>query len=133
MCNLVVKAEIIPRVSSAPSVTRFAPGPALTTALTHNSPVFFTSKSPKIVELFLQFDDLEVTNRQGKPLLWQCAERGLVTERVAADPKLRGQFGQKWKSRLPIEIGESGVQNANQHSTERINKNQAELCNRFTT
>ena len=80
------------------------------------------------MELFLQFADLEVTNRQGKPLLWQCAERGLVTERVAADPKLRRHFGQKWKSRLPIEIGESGVRNLNQHCTERMDKIQAEMC-----
>ena len=69
-----------------------------------NSPVFRTSSST-IVEEMLKFDDLQVT-RYGMPLLWHCAHEGLVSERVASDPKLAGQYQQRWRGRLPLEEGE---------------------------
>ena len=60
------------------------------------SPVFYTSSSA-IVEEMLKFDDLQVTTENGKQLLWQCARWGCVSKRVASDPKLAGQYGQRWE------------------------------------
>ena len=68
------------------------------------SPVFWTA-SEKIVEAMLEFHDLLVTTRRGVPLLWNCATYGCVSERVASDPKLVGQYGQRWLGRLPLEEG----------------------------
>ena len=69
------------------------------------SPIFFT-RSRKIVEEMLTLDDLVVTTRGGKPLLWHCASKGFVSERVANDQKLVEQYGQRSKGRLPLEQGE---------------------------
>ena len=69
------------------------------------SPVFWTA-SEKIVEAMLEFHDLLVTTRRGVPLLWNCATYGCVSERVATDLKLVGQYGQRWLGRLPLEEGE---------------------------
>ena len=71
------------------------------------SPVFLT-KSSKIVEEMLKLDDLQVTRVDGTPLLWHCAMRGCVSERVASDQKLAGQYGQRWWGSLPLEEGEHG-------------------------
>ena len=68
-------------------------------------PVFYTS-SARIVEEFLTLHDLEVTAGDGEPLLWFCAGRGWVSERVATDAKLAGQYSQRWKGTLPLEAGE---------------------------
>ena len=70
------------------------------------SPVFRTSSS-KIVEVMLKFGDLQVTRWDGIPLLWWCASEGLVSERVALDPKLAGQYGQRWEGSLPLERGKN--------------------------
>ena len=69
------------------------------------SPVFLTS-SCRIVEEMVRLDDLQVTTRDGSPLLWHCAGRGCVTERVASDQRLVGQYGQRHHGRLPLEEGE---------------------------
>ena len=69
------------------------------------SPVFWTS-SLTILEEMLKLDDLYVTDGIGRPLLWHCAERGYVSERVASDQKLAGQYGQRWRGSLPLEEGE---------------------------
>ena len=66
----------------------------------------FTTSSVRIVEEFLSLDDLDVADRDGRPLLWHCAERGCVSERVATDVKLAGQFSQRWNGTLPLEKGE---------------------------
>ena len=75
------------------------------------SPVFGTSLKV-LVEDLLQLDDLEVTrddldDLDELPLLWRCAEKGIVSRRVAMDAKLRGQFGQKFWGTLPLEEGKS--------------------------
>ena len=69
------------------------------------SPAFMTS-SARIREELLTLDDLELTNWSGKTLLWKCAYEGWVSERVATDVKLSGQYGQRWKGTLPLEIGD---------------------------
>ena len=69
------------------------------------SPVFMTS-SARIREELLTLDDVELTNGSGKTLLWGCAYEGWVSERVATDVKLSGQYGQRWKGTLPLEIGD---------------------------
>ena len=66
------------------------------------SPIFYTYSSG-IVEELLKFDDLEVRAKDGLPLLIWCAERGIVTERIASDRKLRGQLGERWDGSLPLE------------------------------
>ena len=73
------------------------------------TPVFGTVLA-MLVEDLLQFDDLEVTrddldDLDELPLLWRCAEKGIVSRRVAMDAKLRGQFGQKFWGTLPLEEG----------------------------
>ena len=68
-------------------------------------PVFRTS-SARIVEEFLTLDDLEVTDGDGKPLLWMCAVNGWVSERVATDGKLASQYSQMYHATLPLEKGE---------------------------
>ena len=73
-----------------------------------NQPVFKTSSS-RIVEMLLQFDDLEVTRGDRKPFLWGCAERGLVSETVAE--RLREQIGQRFLDTLPLEEGENVMYN----------------------
>ena len=69
-------------------------------------PVFMTSSS-RIVEMMLQFADLEVTSGKGEPLLWRCALKGWVSETVAE--RLKGQIGLRWQGKLPLEIGEHVV------------------------
>ena len=70
------------------------------------SPAFWTSSS-KIMEMMLQFDDLEVVRRnESQPLLWECARRGIVTEKIAMDERLRGQVAEVYLGTLPLEQGE---------------------------
>ena len=69
------------------------------------SPVFWTT-SVRIVEGMLEFNDLQLTKRDGEPLLWYCATNLCVSERVATDHRLIRQYGQRWKGRLPLEEGE---------------------------
>ena len=70
------------------------------------SPAFWTYSS-KIMEMMLQFDDLEVLSRNtGQPLLWRCAYVGIVTEKIAMDERLKGQVAEVWNDTLPLEEGE---------------------------
>lgn len=71
------------------------------------SPVFIND-STRIMELLLKFGDLDVSSQNGCPLLWRCAWLGIVSEEVAKDLKLRGQYGLKYWSTLPLEAGEYG-------------------------
>ena len=72
------------------------------------SPAFHTFSSG-IMEMLLDFDDLEVVKeRDGQPLLWVCAERGMVTEKVASHERLRGQLGMMHDGTLSLEKGEEG-------------------------
>ena len=71
----------------------------------------FSTESLEIVEDLLQFDDLEVTrddldDNDELPLLWRCAEKGIVSQKVAVDAKLRGQFCLRFWGTLPLEEGE---------------------------
>ena len=71
-----------------------------------SSPAFWTESS-KIMEMMLQFDDLEVVKRKdGQPLLWRFARNGIVTEKIAMDERLRGQVAEEWYGTLPLEKGE---------------------------
>ena len=71
------------------------------------SPVF-RARSLKIVEEMLKLEDLQLTRgSDGMPLLWHCAGRGYVSEKVAFDPRLAGQYGQRWRGSLPLEQGEN--------------------------
>ena len=76
------------------------------------NPVFWT-KSEKIVEEMLKLDDLQVRARDGEPLLRRCALKGMVSERMASDRKLAGQYGQRYEGRLPLEEGEHEQNNWN--------------------
>ena len=70
------------------------------------SPAFWTESS-KIVEMMLQFDDLEVVRRNnGEPILWRCAWKGIVSEKIAMDERLRGQVAEVYDGTLPLELGE---------------------------
>ena len=69
----------------------------------------FNTSSTRIVEEFLTLDDLEVTDGDGKPLLWWCAARGLVSDRVATDVRLKSQYKQRWYGTLPLEKGERSL------------------------
>ena len=70
---------------------------------------------PGMLELLLQLEGLEgeniphlgieVVDGRGRPLLWECAVKGLVSETIARDKKLRGQFGMRWAGTLPLEEG----------------------------
>ena len=72
------------------------------------SPAFHTFSSG-IMEMLLEFDDLEVVKeRDGQPLLWVCAERGIVTVKVAKDERLRRQLGQIHDGTLSLKKGEQG-------------------------
>ena len=67
-----------------------------------DTPVFQDNTSTRMVESYLKLDDLEVTNARGKPLLWFCAKAGRMSERIARDPRLRNQLGQRWEGSLPL-------------------------------
>ena len=70
------------------------------------SPAFWTYSS-KIMEMMLQFDDLEVVRRKtGETLLWRCAYMGIMTENIAMDERLRGQVAEVYGGTLPLEKGE---------------------------
>ena len=69
------------------------------------SPTFINNMT-RIMELLLQFDDLDVTTKNGCTLLWRCAWLGIVSEKVAKDSKLRAQYGLIYGSTLPMEAGE---------------------------
>ena len=72
------------------------------------SPAFHTFSS-RIMEMLLDFEDLEVVKeRDGQPLLWVCAERGIVADKVAKDERLRGQLGLMHNGILSLEKGEQG-------------------------
>lgn len=68
------------------------------------SPLFCTD-SARIVELLLQFDDLEVTRLDGRPLLAECARFGIVTEGIARHDRVSAQFAQTHSGKLPLEVG----------------------------
>ena len=51
-------------------------------------------------------NDLEVRRNDGEPLLWRCAEVGVVTDAIASDDRLAGQYGEIWNGRLPLEKGD---------------------------
>ena len=68
----------------------------------------FINTLVRIMELLLQFDDLDVSTKNGCTLLWRCAWLGIVSEKVAKDFKLRGQYGLIYGSTLPMEAGEYG-------------------------
>ena len=46
--------------------------------------------------------------RDGQPLLWVCAERGIVSEKVAGDQRFREQLGMIHDGSLCLEKGETG-------------------------
>ena len=84
------------------------------------------SISSRIIEKLLSLDDLEITDKRGKTLLWACSEKGAVTERVATDIKLVGQYGQSYQGTLPLEIGEHVMYNCENKA--RGIYTQAHLC-----
>ena len=72
------------------------------------TPAFHTFSS-RIMEMLFDFDDLQVIKeRDGQPLLWVCAERGIVTVKVAKDERLRRQLGQIHDGTLSLKKGEQG-------------------------
>ena len=68
------------------------------------SPLFCTD-SARVVELLLQFDDLEATRLDGRPLLMECARFGIVTAEIANHDKVSAQFAQTHSGKLPLEVG----------------------------
>ena len=70
------------------------------------TPVFMRTESARIVEELLTFDDLKVMRGDEMPLLWRCARNGCVSETVATDVKLAGQYMKTYNGTLPLEIGE---------------------------
>ena len=74
---------------------------------TGRSPAYWTYSST-IVEMLLQLEDLWVMQGDGKPLLWECAVSGIVSDKVAQDEKLKGQFVERYQKSqptLPLEAG----------------------------
>ena len=76
----------------------------------------FCTKSSEAVELFLQMGDIDITDlisKSGKgcPLLWRCASMGIVSEKIASHEKLKAQIGMRWKGTIPLETGESILEN----------------------
>ena len=70
------------------------------------SPAYHTF-SPRIMERLLDFNDLKVIKeRDGQPLLWLCAERAMVTEKVANDVRLKQQLMLTFDGSLSLEKGE---------------------------
>ena len=67
-----------------------------------NTPVFLTGSS-EIVELMLSYDDLAKKNKDGIPLLHNCAFKSIVTENIAL--KLCDQLGLKYFENLPLAYG----------------------------
>ena len=68
------------------------------------TPVSWATSS-SIVEMLLKFDDLEVKARD-RTLLWHCAWRGILTEKIMTNVKIRSQLGQRTQDgRLPLEEG----------------------------
>ena len=66
------------------------------------TPIFY-ARSSEVIEAMMRLGDLEVVNPHEDPLLWKCAERGLVSGAVAE--ALRGQLGLRNRRTLPIEKG----------------------------
>ena len=66
------------------------------------TPIFYAGSS-EVIEAMMRLGDLEVVNPHEDPLLWKCAERGLVSGAVAE--ALRGQLGLRNRRTLPIEKG----------------------------
>ena len=69
------------------------------------SPAFLAT-SPEILQVLLQFDDLDVKNSSGTTLLWKCAERGIITGEIVQHQSLREALGVRCFSSLPMEEGE---------------------------
>ena len=84
-----------------------------------HTPLFYT-RSSTIVELLLKYDDLEVSLLNHPALsryfssfstsvsnhltlLWHCANKGIVTETIASDERLRDQYGLRYEDKLPLE------------------------------
>ena len=67
------------------------------------TPVFFASSSG-VVEVMLQFEGLEFISAHDDPLLWKCAQLGIVTGKIA--DALREQLGRRNRRMLPIEKGQ---------------------------
>ena len=59
-----------------------------------------------MVEVLLMHNDLDMFDMNRCPLLWHCANAGIVTETIANDEKLECQYGQKYEGALPLERGE---------------------------
>ena len=79
------------------------------------SPAYHTF-SPSIMEMLLDFDDLKVIKeRDGQPLLWLCAERAMVTEKVANDTRLKKQLMLTFDGLLSLEKGELDCDGFNYH------------------
>ena len=71
------------------------------------SPAFWVQSS-NVLEMMLQFDDLEIKRSDDMPLLWKCARRGIVSEQIAMHERLREQIAIKHQGTLPLEIGKHG-------------------------
>ena len=70
-------------------------------------PAFVGYKKPaSLVELFLEFEDLHVTNDAHETILWMCANRGIVTDKIIQDERVKAQIAQRFHGKLPIEEGE---------------------------
>ena len=72
------------------------------------SPIFLTS-SLEVIEVLLAFDDMDVMRRDGMPLHRRCAQRGAVSEKVANDERLQGQYALRWESAIPLEVGKHRI------------------------
>ena len=79
------------------------------------SPAYHTF-SPRIMEMLLDFGDLKVIKeRDGQPLLWLCAERAMVTEKVANDVRLKKQLQLTFDGSLSLEKGKQHCDGLNYH------------------
>ena len=69
------------------------------------TPAFYTARG-SIMEILLEFNDLEVTTSDGMPLLWRAVESRALTDAIVNDDKLADQYEQMWKDTLPLEKGD---------------------------
>ena len=56
------------------------------------TPVFRT-RSSRVVEFLLELHDIALIDEDGNPLLYECIRRGMITDAIANNDKMKAQFG----------------------------------------
>ena len=67
------------------------------------TPVFRT-RSSRVVEFLLELHDIAVIDEDGNPLLYECIRRGMITDAIANNDKMKAQFGLRHQGSLPMAL-----------------------------